>query len=40
MLDTYNEIPEELEEKCWFCGGDCNGQYCSIDCKKAYEAEN
>jgi hypothetical protein len=40
MLDAYNEIPEELEDECWFCGSECDGKYCSRDCRNAYEAEN
>ena len=31
---------EELENKCRFCGEQCEQTYCSKDCKKAYEAEN
>lgn len=31
---------EELEDECAFCGEECNGTYCSKECKKAYEAEN
>lgn len=40
MLDNYLDYSEELLDECAFCGESCDGQYCSRDCKKAYEAEN
>jgi hypothetical protein len=41
MIDTYNNpYPEDMEDECSFCGEPCDGNYCSKDCKKAYESEN
>jgi len=40
MIDTWNYPQDELEDECDFCGEPCNGHYCSIECKKAYESEN
>lgn len=27
---------EEKEKKCRYCGEDCDGEFCSKECKKAY----
>lgn len=40
MIDTWNNPPEDMEDECRFCGEQCDGQYCSKECRKAYEAEN
>lgn len=40
MIDTYNNPLEDMEDECSFCGEPCGGNYCSKDCKLAYEAEN
>lgn len=40
MIDTWNNPPEELQDECNFCGEQCNGNYCSRECKKGYESEN
>lgn len=40
MIDTWNNPPEELQDECNFCGEQCNGSYCSRECKKGYESEN
>ncbi len=37
MLDTYNNPPEEKENKCAYCGEPCEKEFCNKECKKAYE---
>ena len=42
---TYDEYklsypPEEKENECAFCGEDCDGEFCSKECEKAYLKEN
>lgn len=38
MIDTYNIPPElEPEKECRFCGRLCEKEFCSDECKKAYE---
>ena len=32
--------PSEPENECSFCKVPCDGEYCSKQCKKAYESEN
>ena len=32
--------PEEKENKCLYCGEECEKTYCDKECKKAYEQEN
>ncbi len=34
------ESPPEEEKECLFCGDPCEGDFCSKECKKAYESEN
>jgi len=31
------EVPEEKENECGYCGEPCEGEFCNKDCKKAYE---
>ena len=40
MIDTYNNPPEDMEDECNLCGEPCDGNYCSKECRKAYESEN
>ena len=32
---NYFEEPEMKENSCQYCGFECHGTYCSVDCKKA-----
>lgn len=32
--------PEPEENECGYCGEDCHGEFCSKQCKKAYEKDN
>ena len=35
-LDQYKtEEPGELENNCYYCGNECEANYCSKECKKA-----
>lgn len=36
--DWKNENPydQEKENECAFCGEECDGEFCSSECKKAY----
>lgn len=40
MIDSREYPPEEFENQCAFCGEECNGSFCSKECKKAYEHDN
>jgi hypothetical protein len=40
MLDTFNELPEELDNECGFCGEFCDKDFCCKECEKAYKSEN
>lgn len=40
MIYTYNNPSEDMEDECNFCGEPCDGNYCSRECRKAYESEN
>lgn len=40
MIDTWSYPPDDVENKCGFCGEQCDNSYCSKECKKAYESEN
>lgn len=32
--------PEEQDNECAFCGEECDGEFCSKECKKSYLLEN
>ena len=38
--DWKLDTPPSEEDECDFCGTPCDGEYCSKECKKAYESEN
>jgi len=40
MIDTWDYPTEEMEHECNFCGVECEGEYCSRQCRRAYESEN
>jgi len=39
MIDNWENLdpPEDAENKCAYCGEDCHKEFCSNNCKKAYE---
>lgn len=38
--DWKADEPEYQGDECNYCGEPCAGDYCSKQCKKAYEQEN
>lgn len=39
-LDFLNPHEDEKESTCYYCGIDCDGDFCSKDCEKADYKEN
>lgn len=37
---SYYDEPQEKENTCNFCGWECDGKYCSVDCEVADIQEN
>ncbi len=40
MIISNEYPPEECENECGYCGDECNGEFCSKSCSKAYKSEN
>lgn len=39
-FEIIDDIGEELENTCYYCGNECSGNFCSNDCETADYNEN
>ena len=39
-MDAWENLPEEQNNECEFCGEICEKQYCNKECQRAYIADN
>lgn len=39
-MEPWEELQEEKNNECGFCGEDCEDSFCNKECERAYIADN